>query len=204
MQRLTRKLPHMRKYKLLKDDTINLNDKTLYRIQALRSFSELTIRMPSNKLKSFYQIKEGDLGGYIENECNLSHDGECWVMDSALVYDYARVYGNAVVADNARVYGYAKVYDYTRISMNGVICGKVRLFGNTQVYDNAKIYDNVMVGGRSIIHDDIVLCGDVYVYSDEDKPITLGGNVQIGGDTRVWFNDPCYSIRIDPPINYPL
>ena len=69
-----------KKYILLKDDTITHNDRTLYRIQAIRDFSN---------------VKTGDLGGYIEKEENLSHDGNSWVFDSALVCD------NACVSDNA-------------------------------------------------------------------------------------------------------
>ncbi|MBB4077294.1 hypothetical protein GGR08_001625, partial [Bartonella fuyuanensis] len=29
-------------------------------------------------LKDFDDIKAGDLGGFIEKEVNLSHDGNCW------------------------------------------------------------------------------------------------------------------------------
>lgn len=41
----------------LTNETINFNDVTLYRIEALRDFSD---------------IKVGDKGGYIEKEGNLS------------------------------------------------------------------------------------------------------------------------------------
>lgn len=51
-----------RKYKLLKSDTFRRNGKTLYRIQALKSFG---------------LVKRGDLGGYIEKEDNLEHRGKC-------------------------------------------------------------------------------------------------------------------------------
>ena len=39
-------------------------DAVLRRIKALRSFGD---------------VKEGDLGGWIEKESNLSHEGNCWV-----------------------------------------------------------------------------------------------------------------------------
>lgn len=60
-----------KKYRLLKDDTVVVNNKTLYRIEALRDFSN---------------IKKGDLGGYVEKENNLSHNGCCWIYDNAKVY----------------------------------------------------------------------------------------------------------------------
>ncbi len=65
-----------KKYELLKSDTIKVNNKTLYRVKALRSFSD---------------IDKGDLGGYIEHEGNLSHEEDAWVFGNA------EVSGNAVV-----------------------------------------------------------------------------------------------------------
>lgn len=75
-----------RKYELLKDDCINYCGKTLYRIKALRDFR---------------YIEKGELGGYIQSENNLSHDGECWVYSNAKVYGDARVFGNAEIYGNA-------------------------------------------------------------------------------------------------------
>lgn len=49
-----------KKYKLLPDDTLVVNETTLYRIKAMRDFGD---------------VKTGDLGGYIEKEANLSHYG---------------------------------------------------------------------------------------------------------------------------------
>ena len=63
----------MKKYRLT-EETTKVGNRTLYRIQALRDFGN---------------VKEGDIGGYIESEKNLSQDGDAWV------YGDARVYGNA-------------------------------------------------------------------------------------------------------------
>ncbi|KEC55959.1 hypothetical protein [Bartonella koehlerae] len=54
----------------------------LQRIQAIRDFTD---------------VKTGDLGGFIEKESNLSHQGNCWVYDNARVFDCARVYDSAKV-----------------------------------------------------------------------------------------------------------
>ena len=48
-----------KKYKLT-DETINLCGKKLCRIKALKDFED---------------VKKGDKGGFIEDEHNLSHDG---------------------------------------------------------------------------------------------------------------------------------
>ncbi len=52
-------------------------------------------------LVSFGNVKEGELGGYIEKEENLDHDGNAWVYSNAEVYGNARVYGDAEVSGNA-------------------------------------------------------------------------------------------------------
>lgn len=71
----------MKKYELTTECKEFLERK-LYRIKALTSFSD---------------VKEGDLGGWIEKEENLSQEGNAWV------YGDARVYGNARVCDNAEI-----------------------------------------------------------------------------------------------------
>ena len=63
----------MEKYRLT-EETINVNGITLYRIKALKNFGD---------------VKEGNKGGFVENDRNLSHDGNCWV------YNNAKVYGDA-------------------------------------------------------------------------------------------------------------
>lgn len=100
------------KYKLT-DETIKHNGKTLYRIQALKDFSD---------------IKAGDLGGWIESERNLSQEGNCWV------YDKAKVFDNALVSDNVRVFGNACVFENARV------LGNARVFGIADVYGDIWVY----------------------------------------------------------------
>ena len=61
-------------------------------------------------LVSFGNVKEGELGGYIEKEENLDHDGNAGVYGNAWVYSNARVSGDAEVYGDARVSGDAEVY----------------------------------------------------------------------------------------------
>ena len=77
------------KYELLIDDTIVFFGVQLFRIKALISFEG---------------VKKGDVGGYVENEKNLSQYGNAWVSGNA------KVSGDAEVSGNAEVYGDAKVY----------------------------------------------------------------------------------------------
>ena len=57
----------------------------------------------------FGVIKIGDLGGWIEKEENLSHEGDAWVCGNAEVYGNAKVYGNAWVCGNAEVFSISHV-----------------------------------------------------------------------------------------------
>ena len=50
--------------------------------------------------KSFHNVKEGDLGGYVEKEENLSQEDDAWVYDNAWIEGSARIEGSAWINDN--------------------------------------------------------------------------------------------------------
>ncbi|MCZ2159198.1 hypothetical protein NPX99_08065 [Bartonella sp. 220] len=134
-----------KKYELT-NETHVVGNRTLYRIKALRDFGD---------------IKAGDLGGFIENENNLSHDGNCWVYDDAWVADkgvvsdnaqifnYASVFDNAKVCDDAKVFDCAKIYDNAKITGGTYICDKVSVFGNSYI-DTKKLNGNIKICDQSI------------------------------------------------------
>lgn len=168
-----------KKYKLT-DETIEVNGKTLYRIEAL---------------KDFLYVTKGDRGGFIEKEENLSHSGNAWVFndakvfndaiifDNAMVYNNAEVFDSATVYNNAKVHGSAKIYnyaticDYASISDNAQICdatirGCVTVRGNTTIV-NSEIYDNVIIRDTAIIKNTrifgpAVISHDAKISSDKD------------------------------------
>ena len=90
-----------KKYELVPELNIEFDGHTLYRIRALREivFTDGAV------------VARGELGGYIEDEGNLSHAGNAWVFGDARVSDSAWVFGDAQVSDNARVFGDAWVSD---------------------------------------------------------------------------------------------
>ena len=92
----------MKKFELTAEFKMVMGRK-LFRIKALVDFSD---------------VKAGDLGGFVEKEENLDHEGDAWVYGDAQVSGDARVSGNARVYGDARVLGDAWVYgdaDYTTI-----------------------------------------------------------------------------------------
>ena len=135
-----------KKYKLT-DETINVCGKKLCRIEALKDFRD---------------VKKGDKGGFIEDEYNLSHDGNSWVYGNARVYDNARVCGNARVCDNAMVYDNASVYD------NAMVCGNAMVYGNAMVCDNARVYGNASVYGNAMVYGDTGVCGNAKIENNSD------------------------------------
>lgn len=89
----------MKKFELIPEDTLNWFGKTLFRIKACMDFTTT----------SGAKIHAGDIGGYVEKESNLSHDGKAWVSGNAKVYGNAKICGNAEVYGNAEVWGNAKI-----------------------------------------------------------------------------------------------
>lgn len=64
-------------------------------------------------IRDFRNVKAGDIGGWIEKEENLSHDGDCWVFGNAVVYGNARVFGDAEVTTTVKTFGNAFIYEIT-------------------------------------------------------------------------------------------
>lgn len=114
-----------KKYEMLADDIITTENSMAHRIRALKDFGN---------------VKAGDLGGYIQSESNLSHDGTCWVSDNARVYGDAKILSDAVVCDNAIVSG--------RVVVTG--CATICEFAN--VSGEHEISGHTWIGGRPFIN----------------------------------------------------
>lgn len=113
----------MKKFELTAEYVTNIFGKKLFRIKALVEFGN---------------VKEGDLGGFVEKESNMDDDGNAWVSGNAQVFGNAKISGNAQVYGNAKVFGNAWVY------------GNAWISGNAQVYGNACVAENLdyaIVGG---------------------------------------------------------
>ena len=141
------------KYELT-NETITVRQKTLYRIRALRSFSD---------------VKEGDLGGYVESESNLSQFDNCWIYDEAKVFGDARVLHNATVHMNAQVYDQAQINDDAFISKNASVCQRALVSGH------ATITDAAIVSGDAVIHGNAFVGNSAFV----DDKAHIRGNAQI-------------------------
>lgn len=135
----------------------------LFRIKALRSFGD---------------VIKGQLGGFIEKEDNLSHEGDCWIYDNAQVRHDAKVYENAKIKKNAYIFGDAKVYgnaevsgsvsvfDYAEVYGNAIVYGIAQIYYEAHVYDYAQVYGYSRIGGTAHVCDKAHVYGNAYIYGN--------------------------------------
>ena len=124
----------MEKKYILTDDVIDFNSHTLHRIKAVRDFD---------------CVKAGDLGGFIESEKNLDHDGDAWVTGAAVVTGDARVSGAAVVTGDARVSGAAVVSGDAFVTDSARVSGAAVVSGDAVVSGAARVSGAAVVSGAA-------------------------------------------------------
>ena len=149
--------------------TKTIGSVNLHRIRATRSIPK-------------WNVKKGDIGGWIETEKNLSQDGDAWVFGDAWVSGKARVFGDAQVSGNARVSGDAWV------------------FGNARVSGDAQVFGDAWVSGEAQVFGDAWVSGDAQVFGDA----WVSGNAQVSGNACVsgyaWVSEPWSYIEVTPGV----
>ena len=175
------------KYKLNLDCSLRVGEKTLYAIEAVRDFGD---------------VRAGDLGGFVEDENNLSHEGECWIYDAAMVYGKGRVNRNGKVKENAQVCDYATVSDdavvsgQAEIRQRAVIFGESLVLGMSTVYGNAQVFGKAQIRGHAKVHDDAWVYGDIVIdgYANITRKCTIKPIVLTGFAYDVTIMDEHISI----------
>lgn len=157
-----------RKYELT-DETKTLSDGTvLHRIRAVRDFGS----------KELTKIHTGDLGGWVDGEDRLSHEGNAWIYDDAQAYGDSKVLGDAHVFGNAKVYDHARVYGCATVGGTACVYGRSKVCGRSSVNGNAHVYGVAVVSGDAFIY------GSVQIY----KSAYINGNAIVRGSARVYGN----------------
>ncbi|MBL0690411.1 MAG: hypothetical protein JJV96_01600 [Alphaproteobacteria bacterium] len=127
------------KYEFTKE-TKKVDGKLLHRIRSIRDFG---------------YVDKGQLGGWIESEANLSHNGDCWIHDDAMSYDEGSVLDNAQIYDNAKVFYKAKISGNAEMSDTAIACGNANISGDVVILNNARVAggvilsDNITIDKRS-------------------------------------------------------
>lgn len=159
------------------DETKLVEGRILHRIKALRDF-----------YGGFTQVKAGELGGWIQCEENLSHEGTAWVYDDACVMDSgkivnsARVYGTATVRDKAVVAGTAIVCEHALIRDTAVVFGHALVRGNAIAGGTSGIFGNAHVDGHAYIRGDAKIYEDAVVTGDTT---VITGRAAVCGATHI-------------------
>lgn len=167
-----------KKYRLDLDDSRIEEGYTLHRIVALRDFGD---------------VKEGEKGGYIQSEDNLSHEGNSWVGDHSLVYNSAKITGDARIQQNAcitcdvKVSGNAIVSGDARASGNACITGNAIVFGNAIIDGDACIKDNVRISRNAKVSGNATISGDAIISDDARiaENAKVSGNAWVAGYAEV-------------------
>jgi carbonic anhydrase/acetyltransferase-like protein (isoleucine patch superfamily) len=144
----------MKKYKLGPKETFSQGGTFIraHRITAL-------IDIPA------HDVRAGDLGGWVGSRRNLSHDGDCWIGQNAVVADACRVKDDALVTGNATL-----MYE-CKVSGNAVIKDNAILQGKIIVQDNAVISDKASITAPE--------------YYDAEDGYTISENAQIMGAAKI-------------------
>lgn len=162
----------------------------LRRIRALKDFQTVDGKM----------VHKGDLGGWIENEKCLSHNGNCWVAGEAKVLgernngisvsftkngiverkDSSRKLGDAIVSKNALISENAVVYCCRCITDNARVAGNADI-AFSSVFDNAVVEGDADIGQHTYIGGNSHVFGHVGTYEAK-----IGGNAEVSGLTYLY------------------
>ena len=137
----------MNKYRLTDEKMSTDLDLAAYRIVALRDFGS---------------VKAGDLGGFIQKESNLSHDGDCWIDEHTMVVSNSIVRGDAQIS-------YSDIWDGCVIEGSAIISGcnmggQIKISGGN-ISDSRIEGRNITIKGGiitdSVLHSNVCVEGGV-------------------------------------------
>lgn len=138
-------------YTLLKESITILHPETKLPLKLYRIISNVKITHGS------LVVPAGTIGGYVQSTENLSEDenDSSWIGHTAMVFDRAKVTGNAFVISKAAVYGDSVITGNSMIKGTSHISGKSIveasvIDGNVDV-KNSKILDSRLQNSALII-----------------------------------------------------
>jgi len=167
-----------RKYIFDAGDPIIHEGHELYTIIAVRDFGS-----------GYHRVLSGDAGGCIENEGNLSHEGDCWIFDGC-VYGTAQVLGDTIIGEPHR----------TTIKDTTIHGGK---YNRLNIGENVA-YIEPWVDSISIVNSDIrCIVQDAHVRHIEAESVCIGRIDILGASfTDSMFTDVVadHASRIDSAL----
>lgn len=91
-------------------------------------------------------VPKGELGGWIEHEGNLSHDGMCYVAKESKVFGNSRVVDNAIVNGGSILKDNVFLLNESHVSEQSIVGGDTIISGDSYIFAGSKIsfYAHVM------------------------------------------------------------
>lgn len=138
----------------------------LYRIRALRDIDE-------------HYVKKGDLGGWINDEHNLSFEDDSWIGVDGYVLDQARVSENALVEKGSIIRGKAHIKGFSKVIYHTRVGGQVLIQDNATV-TKSEIKDSAVIRGICTINDSTIKdCATIIGSSIILNKATIEGNARL-------------------------
>lgn len=172
-----------KKYELVPETFHEFYRKPMYRIRALKDFSD---------------VKKGDIGGYVESEYNLSQFGNCWVYDDSIVGLGARVFHNAVVKSCSTVIGYSEIKD------NAIVEDSSHIDNSSIVSDQSRVIKSFVTNGSAIVLNSVVNEKCFIEQSSCVLGAVVGPNTHVknGAVIRFYINSSDDYVVYNPPVSY--
>lgn len=152
-----------RKYELT-NITMKFKERTLYRIRALKDFSD---------------VKAGDLGGWVSSEYNLSQYGNCWIYNNAKCMDSSRIYDNSAMYDNAVMCNSSKMHDFSAMFDDSEMRGK------SEMHSCSGMYNDSILKGEEKLYGELIFKVDKFIDISNPKGKMVTGVLK---DGEVLFN----------------
>ena len=164
------------KYELVKDDFKDIGGQRVYRIRALKDF----MYDPNDPGHYYPGVRKGMLGGYVQSESNLSHEGDCWIGTPGAAGDTI-VYGGSKVEGSGMVRGNIVVWNS---HITGFVSGDNSLIRNSQVFHNGYVhnFNNGKIDGCHITDNAEVRYGGNLFYT------TVSGEARVEGSPGTEIN----------------
>lgn len=148
----------LKRYELTDESKVLLDGTKVHRIRALvdipRVYEDHSARVlvgisRANEDHSIHMrsVHAGDLGGWVEDEENLTQaaGSRSWIFGDAVAY------GGAYVSQNARLHGSAVVKGGSRIGGSATIGGTAVVTETSSVFGAASVFESATVSGGSSV-----------------------------------------------------
>ena len=171
-----------KKYELVPETIHKFYSKPMYRIRALKDFSD---------------VKKGQFGGYVESEENLSQLGNCWIYDDSIVGLGSRAIHNAVVKGSSTVIGYSEIKD------SAIVDDSSHIDNSSTISNQSKVIRSFITNGSAVARKSVI-CNSLIEQSSMVIDSTIGPDVHIknGADIRFNVSDNGDYVVYKAPMSY--